>query len=132
MTEKLLTGTLSLNPNKHNVFVKFKCKQIHRSRQYTVGLKILKLSADVITPSILYIVNKIKIKLRPFKSSEYINEKKDGPYRGFGNLSLFSDPLKLAKWSQRENCNFATFNRIFETKTSIIQTGQIYKTLVRK
>ena len=25
-------------------------------------------------------------------SSEHINEKGDGPYRGFGYLSLFSDP----------------------------------------
>ena len=43
-----------------------------------------------------------KIKPRSFKSSEHINEKGDGPYRGFGYLSLFSDPLDLAKWSQRE------------------------------
>ena len=44
----------------------------------------------------------IKIKLRSFKSSEHINEKKDGSYRGFGYLSLFSDPLDLAKWIKRE------------------------------
>ena len=31
----------------------------------------------------------IKIKLRSFNSGEYINEKGDGPYRGFGYLSLF-------------------------------------------
>ena len=37
-----------------------------------------------------------KIKLRSFKSSEHINEKGDGPYHGFGYLSLFSDPLDLA------------------------------------
>ena len=43
-----------------------------------------------------------KIKLRSFKSSEHINEKGDGPYRGFGYLSLFSDPIDLATWSQRE------------------------------
>ena len=43
-----------------------------------------------------------KIKLRSFKSREHINEKGDGPYSGFGYLSLFSDPLDLAKWSQRE------------------------------
>ena len=30
-----------------------------------------------------------KIKLRSFKSSEHINKKGDGPYRGFGYLSLF-------------------------------------------
>ena len=28
-------------------------------------------------------VPKIKLKLRSFKSSEHINEKGDGPYRGF-------------------------------------------------
>ena len=39
------------------------------------------------------IINK---KLRSFKSSEYINEKGDGPYGGFGYLSLFSDPIDLA------------------------------------
>ena len=37
-----------------------------------------------------------KIKLRSFKSSEHINGKGDGPYHGFGYLSLFSDPLDLA------------------------------------
>ena len=43
-----------------------------------------------------------KIKLRSFKSSKHINEKGDGPYRGYGYLSLFSDPIDLATWSQRE------------------------------
>ena len=43
----------------------------------------------------------IKIKLRSYKSSERINEKGDGPYHGFGYLSLFSDPIDLATWSQR-------------------------------
>ena len=43
-----------------------------------------------------------KIKLRSFKSSKHINEKGDRPYRGFGYLSLFSDPLDFAIWSQRE------------------------------
>ena len=42
-----------------------------------------------------------KIKLRSFKSSERINEKWDEPYRGFDQLSLFSDHLDLAKWSKR-------------------------------
>ena len=39
-----------------------------------------------------------KIKLRSFNSSEHINEEGDGPYRGFGYLSLFScfsDPLRF-------------------------------------
>ena len=62
------------------------------------------------------IVNKIK--LRSFKSSEHLNEKKDGPYRAFGYLSLFSDPLD----AKVKYCNFAIFNRIVNQKTSIIQT----------
>ena len=32
------------------------------------------------------ICQQIKIKLRSFKSSEHINEKRDGSYRGFGYL----------------------------------------------
>ena len=32
--------------------------------------------------------------------SLHINEKGDGPYRGFGYLSLFSDPIDLATRSQ--------------------------------
>ena len=31
-----------------------------------------------------------------------INEKGNGLYRGFGYLSLVSDPLDLAIWSQKE------------------------------
>ena len=48
-------------------------------------------------------VIEIKINVRSFKSSEQINEKGDGPFRGFGYLSLFSDPIYLALWSQRES-----------------------------
>ena len=44
----------------------------------------------------------IQIKPRSFKSTEHITEERDAPYRGFGYLSLFSDPLDLAKWSQKE------------------------------
>ena len=47
----------------------------------------------------------IKIILRSFKSSEHINEKGDGPYHGFGYLSVFSDPIDLAKWSQDYDCD---------------------------
>ena len=57
-----------------------------------------------------------KIKLRSFKSSEHIYEKGDGPYRGFVYLSLFSDPTDLATCF----CNFETFNRVVDTKTSIM------------
>ena len=41
---------------------------------------------------------KNKIKLRSFKSSEYINEKGDGPYRDYNYLSLFSDPIDLTTY----------------------------------
>ena len=63
------------------------------------------------------------MKLRSLKSSEHINEKGDGQYRGFGYLSLFSGPIDLATWSQNDS-NFATFNRIVNTKTNILQMGQ--------
>ena len=43
------------------------------------------------------------------KSSEHINEKGDGSYRGFDYLSLVSDPLDLASWSQRELLKFCNF-----------------------
>ena len=36
----------------------------------------------------------IKIRMKSLKNSEIINEKGDGSYRGFGNLSLFSDPME--------------------------------------
>ena len=45
------------------------------------------------------------------------------PYHGFGYLSLFSDPTDLATCSQRELLLFASFNRVVDTKSSIIQIG---------
>ena len=61
---------------------------------------------------------KIKIILRSFiKSSEHINETRDGSYRGFGYLSRFNDPLDLAG-AKENNCNFATFYTVVVTKTS--------------
>ena len=53
----------------------------------------------------------IKIKLRSFKGNEHINEKWDGPYRGFGYSSLFSDPTDLALWSQRGLLLFCNFQQ---------------------
>ena len=44
----------------------------------------------------------MKIKLSSFESSEHINEKRDGSYRGFGYFSLSSDPTDLATWGQGE------------------------------
>ena len=57
--------------------------------------------------------HEIKTKLRPFKSSGHVNEKGNGPYRGF------SDPKLL----EENYCYFAIFNRVVDTKTSIIQMG---------
>ena len=37
------------------------------------------------------------IKFISFKSKENIHKKEVGPYRGFGYLSLISDPINLAK-----------------------------------
>ena len=54
----------------------------------------------------------IKIELRSFKRSEHIYEKGDGPYRGFGYLCLFFDPIDLEHGTKENYCNFATFNRI--------------------
>ena len=57
---------------------------------------------------------KIKIKLRPFQSSEHINEKGVGPYCIFGYFCL-------SHGAKENYCNFASFNVVVETKTSIIQ-----------
>ena len=37
----------------------------------------------------------MKIKPRSFESSERINGKGDGPYRGFGSFTLLSSPVYL-------------------------------------
>ena len=48
----------------------------------------------------LLIENKNKTEI--LKSSEHINEKRDRPFCGVCYLSIFSDPLDFAKWSQRD------------------------------
>ena len=53
-------------------------------------------------------MNEIKIQLRSFKSSEHINEKGDGPYRGFGYLSLFSDPKICSRDLGQQNIKYQT------------------------
>ena len=40
--------------------------------------------------------DRLQLRTSGFKRSEHINEKGDGSYRGFGYLSLFSDPIDLA------------------------------------
>ena len=68
-----------------------------------------------------------------FKSSEHINEKWDGPYHGFGYISLVSDSLALATWSQRELL-FYTFRQVGRYEDKYYSNGTIYYTsnLVRK
>ena len=81
----------------------------------------------------VYLLYVKKIKLRSFNISEHINEKGDGPYRSFGYLSLFSDPIDLAIWIKDNYYNFACFNRMVNTKTSKNPYGTKYiKALVRK
>ena len=41
----------------------------------------------------------------------------------FRYLSLFSDPIDLETWRQRELLNYARFNSVGDTKTSFIQMG---------
>ena len=62
--------------------------------------------------------NKIKNKnnMRSFKNSKRINEKWDGPYHGFGYLSLFSDTIDLATWSQRELLSTGVDKRPLQSK----------------
>ena len=44
------------------------------------------------------------------------------PYHGFGYIRLFSDPIALATWSKKRIIVYlATFNRIVNKKTGIIQ-----------
>ena len=75
-------------------FCQLSCEPRHKK----TGLQGLRPGATQIN---LY-SHRIKIELRSVKSSEHINEKGDGPYCGFGYLSLFSDPIDLVTWSQRE------------------------------
>ena len=49
-------------------------------------------------------------KFRSFKSKENIHKKEVGPYRGFGYLSLISDPKDLTKGASGKYCKFAIFN----------------------
>ena len=51
----------------------------------------------------------LKVKPSSFKSRDNINEKGDGPYRGFGYLSLINDPKHLATSSQRQFLQFFKF-----------------------
>ena len=48
-------------------------------------------------------------KFRSFKSKENIHKKEAGSYRGFGYLSLISDPINLAKGASGKYCKFANF-----------------------
>ena len=56
-------------------------------------------------------------KFRSFKSKENIHKREVGPYRGFGPLSLISDPIDLAKGARGKYCKFAIFNMAVLLKT---------------
>ena len=68
----------------------------------------------------------IKIKLKFLDSSEHTHEIGDGPYRGFGYLSLFSDPIVLAIWSQRELLSFCNFQQDSRYKDYYNPNGATY------
>ena len=58
-------------------------------------------------------------KFRSFKSKENIYKKEVGPYRGFGYLSLISDPINLAKGARGKYCIFENFNKTVVSKTDL-------------
>ena len=58
----------------------------------------------------------IKIKLTSFKSSEHINQKGDGSYRGFGYLIFVSDPSVWQHKAKENNYNSITFNRVVKIR----------------
>ena len=74
-----------------------------KTRDHTVEITLIEEISVALLKShelVKYLFRQIKIKLRSLKSSEHINEKGVGPYRGFGYLNPFSDPLDFTKWSQ--------------------------------
>ena len=74
----------------------------------------------------------MEIKLRSFISKEHINEKGDGSYRGFGYLSLFSGPIDLATWSQRELLKFCNFQKGSRYEDSVNQMRSKILKVVQK
>ena len=56
-----------------------------------------------------------QIKTEVLKCSENMTEKGDGPCHGFG-----SDPLGLKHGIKENYFNFATFNKVVDTTTSIL------------
>ena len=59
------------------------------------------------------------VNIRPFKSSEHINEKKGMDHI----LKPLQLPFRFGKnGAKGKYCNFATFNRIVDTKTCVFQT----------
>ena len=58
-----------------------------------------------------------KNKQKSFKSSEHIYEKRDEPTRGFGYLSLFSDPLDLSNfYNFQQGSRFKDYHNPNRTK----------------
>ena len=79
------------------------CSLIHTTLFYFVFIVLyFGIKKERLEKKLLFHWQRTSLKLRSFKSSEHINEKGDGPYRDFGYISLDSDPIDLATWSQRE------------------------------
>ena len=73
----------------------------HRKHYRNISVCIIKLILIMFFHQICHFLFNKK-KLRSFKSSEPINETRDGPYHGFGYLSLFNDHIDFVTWDQRE------------------------------
>ena len=69
-------------------------------------------------------------KFRSFKSKENFHKKEVGPYRGFGYLSLISDPTDLTKGVSEKYCKIAIFNMAVVSKTDISRKIPKYITFV--
>ena len=59
----------------------------------------------------LTLVNKNKDKKDPLRAVNILKGRGDEPYRGFGYLSLFSNPKDLATRSQKEILLFCIFQQ---------------------
>ena len=64
-------------------------------------------------------------KFRSFKSRENIHKKEVGPYRGFGYLSLISDPIDLANGA-RGDCKYAIFYKAVVSKTDESKNTKLF------
>ena len=87
---KYLMFTVTVAAKRHDNNVE--CHELRMSRTISNQFDN-EFNGYLITKSIYWLETSyyrlIKIKLRSFKSSKYVNEKVDGPYRGFGYLKRY-------------------------------------------